>query len=300
MGLPKGWKSGFLLNSALWAKQYNTLKPKDPTKKPIILYITLENTMEQTVLRLMDHCKGDEYMKNLTSATPQDIIRTFEENNIASASDTESSIVMMYKANKSITVEDISTIIDDYNRNGKEVVFLIIDYLKRLRPLKVNKELRFDLGDISNDLSTLAKDKDIPILSAMQLNRPALSAVEQAGDDIYQAQSALDKIGGSNTGESLDIVQNADCVFTLAILAKPVVDEETNIKDYNDRWLNIKIVASRDRLGSPVTNFWQRFTDDNGMKLIEDANADVSTSILRFNKDDDNRPVKTRGKRVPV
>ena len=56
-------------------------------------------------------------------------------------------------------------------KEGKECVFLVQDYIKRIRSTVNHKELRFELSIISDEFKTIAKDREIPILTAMQLNR---------------------------------------------------------------------------------------------------------------------------------
>ena len=47
LGVAKGFKSGFLLNCAIYAKKYNRYRTKDPSKRPVIVYLTMENTMRR-------------------------------------------------------------------------------------------------------------------------------------------------------------------------------------------------------------------------------------------------------------
>ena len=87
-------------------------------------------------------------------------------------------------------------------KDGKECVFLVVDYLMRMKPEKANKngDLRLDLGTICNDLCDLARDYDIPILSASQMNREAIREIEKA-ETIDEKFSAAQRLNGSQTGE---------------------------------------------------------------------------------------------------
>ena len=61
LGLAKGWKSGMLLNMALHAKKYNTgIQTKDPNKTPVILFVTQENTINETLLRIWSYLYGND------------------------------------------------------------------------------------------------------------------------------------------------------------------------------------------------------------------------------------------------
>lgn len=299
LGLAKNFKSGFLLNSVFWAKKYNKdIKPKDPTKRPVILYITLENSINETFLRMLSYCEGDKF--KIEDHSPQDVTKILSAHRLFTPEDqSEMSIEFMYKSNNSINASDIDIIIDDYAKNGKEVVFLVVDYLKRLKAVNNHKELRIKLGNITDELHTLAVERDIPILTAMQLNRNAMSEVDQATS--FEAKiGALQKIGGSNVGESVDIIQNVDVAFTVAMISDLKLDENNKI-EYNDKFFNIKAVASRVRLGD-IDNFMYRFKPGNGMSLVEDANASISQAIINSHeiiKDKiANSQIKTSGKRT--
>ena len=276
LGVLKGWKSAFLLNSCIWAKRYNKLTPKDPTKKPIILYITLENTVEETFLRMVSHCENNSF--DCKAHTMQEISRIFEENKIFTPNDNSAEIVMIYRPNKSITVEDIKIIIEDLAKEGRETMFLAVDYLTRVRPQHPTKEVRFDLGSIADDLHALAVEKDIPVVSACQMNREALSDLETA-QNVEQKAAAFKKIGGSNIGESLAIIQNCDVAFSIGRINDIKLAEDGSV-DTIDKYLSIKMVANRCKNVSDIESFMHRFADNNDMKLLEDADAKTSTSII--------------------
>jgi replicative DNA helicase len=277
LGVAKGWKSGFLLSSAIWAKTFNDLKPKDPTKKPIILYLTLENSLRLTTGRLISYCRGNSY--DVKKCTLNEVATTLQQSEIFTPNDaSKPEIVMMYKSNKSVSVDDIKSIIDDFYKNGKEVVFLVIDYMKRIKPVEKAKDLRFDLSSIADDLHTLAVEKHIPILTAMQMNRMAISELDQA-TSFEQKIQALNRIGGSNVGESIDIIQNVDFAFTVARTVDAKLNEQGVVESV-DKFLTVKVVANRNKNVVDVDSFTQRFLEGNDMRLVEDADADVSTSIV--------------------
>lgn len=295
----KNWKSGFLLNSAIWAKQYNKLSAKDPNKKPIVLYLTLENTVDETIERILAHCKDNDY--RMEEHTTAENIKILSACGISTVDDkNDVGLEIMYKPNKSVSVQDIKTIIDNYYKNGKEVVFLVIDYLKRIRPPFMNKDLRLNLGDITDELHDLAIDKDIPILTAMQLNRGAISEMDNAVS-FEQKLAAFERIGGSNVGESIDIIQNVDFAFAMIRLIDMGLNEDGSI-NYIDKYLDFKVVASRYK-SSDITSFAHRFKENNDMCLIEDADAKIPTSIIGkntlINDKINGTDIKTRNVRHP-
>ena len=273
----KNWKSGFLLNSAIWAKKYNNLKAKDPTKKPIALYITLENSVEETLVRVCAHCEGNDF--KMADQTTNGLAKILSMYGIYTPNDSSDlGLEMLYKPNKSITVADIGVIMDDYEKQGKEVVFLAVDYLKRLRPSVITKDLRIDLGSIADELHVLAVERDIPIVTAMQLNRSAISELD-AADSFEKKLQAFNKIGASSVGESIDIPQNVDLTFTMVRTVDAKTNEITGEVESIDKYLNFRIVAARYNTGD-IDGFVHRFKEGNDMRLDEDADAQVSRSIV--------------------
>lgn len=173
LGLAKGWKSGYLLNSCLWACKYNKFETKDPNKKPVVLYISMENSVKETIKRVWSHCFGND--SNMSEHNPIEASRMLESAGYFTVNKPDSAeLVVVYRPNKSMNVSDIDSFIEDLEKQGKEVVFLVQDYLKRLRPQVPTKDLRLDLSSITDDLANLSKARNIPILTAMQLNKIGL------------------------------------------------------------------------------------------------------------------------------
>lgn len=296
----KNFKSGLLLLSSIWAKKYNpTLKAKDPTKKPVILYVTLENSTDETIVRTVSYCMGNNY--NIADHSLDDVARILKANGIYTENEDELNDVgleMIYRPNKSVTVADIGLIMDDYNKEGKEVIFLVVDYIKRIKPSVTTKEKYSDLGNIADELHVLAIDKDIPILTAMQLNRAAIAELD-AATSLEQKLAAFNRIGASNTGDSIEIAQNVDLAFTMVKTVNANANEQGEIESI-DKFLNFRIIASRYNTGD-VDGFIHRFKDGNDMCLEEDADCTVSKSIVNkktlIQQNIKDNGIKTRGPR---
>lgn len=273
----KNWKSGLLFTSCFWAKKYNNLKAKDPNKQPVILYITLENSIDESIVRMMGYCEGNNYM--MAEHTTVENMKILSAHGLYDPTDKSSAVIdMVYRPNKSITVKDIGLLMDEYEKMGKEVVYLAVDYIKRIRPEIVTKDLRLDLGGIADDLHVLAIERDIPIFTAMQLNRGAISEMDNA--DTFEAKlSAFNRIGASNAGESIDIPQNVDMCLTMVRNVDVKLDEFGNV-EHRDTFISIRVVASRYRT-SDIDSFIHPFEPGNDMKLVEDVNSSTSKSIIR-------------------
>lgn len=179
LALPGGGKSQILLKTALDIKKYNShIKASDPNKNPAVLVITMENDIDETVERIFNMVGIEDDIRNYT---PKQVIKLLkkegaltltEENNI--------DIVIKYYPNRSIDTNDLYTLISDMNDDGEEVIALILDYLKRIRPAEKGTNEKEELKNITNELKTLAKFYDIPVITAHQLNRNAASVVDAA------------------------------------------------------------------------------------------------------------------------
>lgn len=120
-------------------------------------------------------------------------------------------------------------------------------------------------------------EQDIPILTGMQLNRDAFRVLEEA-TTFDEKLRASDKLGASNVGESIDVVQNCDLSVIVNQMFKRQFNDDGDL-EFTDHYLYVKLIATRCKQPA-ITSFKHRFMDDNGMRLIEDINMahPVSTS----------------------
>lgn len=179
LAFPGGGKSQILLKSALDIKRYNGhIKAKDPNKNPGVLYITMENDIDETVERIFNMCGNSDDIRNYT---PKQVIKKLKRDGLLTLTEENNiDIIIKYYPNRSIDTNDLYTICQDLNDSGTEVIALILDYLKRIRPAEKAATEKEELKNITNELKTLAKTLDIPCISAQQLNRVAASVVDAA------------------------------------------------------------------------------------------------------------------------
>lgn len=179
LAFPGGGKSQILLKSALDIKKYNAhVKAKDPDKNPAVLYITMENDIDETVERIFNMCGNSEDIRNYT---PKQVIKKLRnEGQLSLTEENNIDVIIKYFPNRSIDTNDLYTIIKDLEDSGSEVIALILDYMKRIRPAEKGSSEKEELKNITNELKTLAKTLDIPVITAQQLNRVAASVVDSA------------------------------------------------------------------------------------------------------------------------
>lgn len=179
LAFPGGGKSQLLLSSALDIKKYNGhIKAKDPNKNPTVLYITMENSVEETVERIFNMTVSSDDIRNYT---PKQVIKKLREGaDLKLTDDNNIDIIIKYYPNRSIDTNDLYGIINDLNDDGKEVIALILDYVKRIRPAEFGANEKEELKNITNELKNLANYFDVPVITAQQLNRVASSVVDAA------------------------------------------------------------------------------------------------------------------------
>ena len=320
LGLPGAGKSIMLLKSALDARKFNpNFKPKTPGMKPAVLYITMENTFTETIERIWNMIT-DEPMINYSQDEVYDImceqlgitkilkddVTAYTKNedgtvekhtaqvieppkselnallNNEKKDEKNIEIIIQYYPYKSITTDDLYTIINDLREENVEVDMLVFDYIKRIDPANpVKDNLRMELDHIVNELKALAVVEDIPVVTAHQMNRAAASIVDQA---IRQGKSDVNKlVGRENVGDSWSVIETADFAATLGAEYK---------KGTDDKYMTINIVKRRriDMSESEFAKFTflaHPFAKNNGLRLIDDMNLDKVLSLQSLNSDID-------------
>lgn len=260
-GLPGEGKSLTLLNLAYQIKKYNKrYKPKDPTKIPCVVLLTQENTVRETVERLFNISSTSD---NIINFSPDQVINLFKtEGELYLTDESPVDIIIKYVPDNSVDTGYLYTLTEDLEDEGYEVICMIQDYVKRIRPTNFTGDLRLDLGTIVNEFKVYAAIKDIPVISASQLNRDASKHIDEA----RKANKAdlLRLLGRSNIGESMLMLENIDCGLLLA----PEYDQT------GAKFMGIQRIKIRYKAGDRE-HIYQPFTFGNEIKLIEDYDSPV-------------------------
>ena len=257
------WKSGILCSASFWAcdgqlnPRYET---KDPTRKPCVLFITGENDMFETVERMVSFGLG--HTVDLRNEDPDEVVRAMET---VFSSET-CAFEFKYRPSNTVSMHDVDIMVHDLYLEGKEVVMIVMDYIKRFKSTQQFRDQRhLELGSIVDDMSITAKRLNIPVVTGMQLNRGAYekfaSAMEK-GD-----MEAIKKLGANDAGESINVFENADCV---------IFQGRVPVESTNRLWLTMRRAKMRGKRTSSLDFFAQPFdVDENGdtneMRLQEDA-----------------------------
>ena len=256
-GLPGEGKSTTLLDLAIQLKKYNKdYKPKDPTKRPCVVLLTMENGERETVERLWAMLVDREEMTHYTVDEVMDILRT--EGELYLSDENPIDIIIKYVPGESVDTGYLYTLTEDLEEDGYEVKCMIQDYLRRIKAVyNSNADIRIQYGSIVDEFKIFSILKDIPLVTASQLNRDATKHIDE-GRKTNKAD-LIRLFGRSNIGESQLILENLDAAYFIV----PEYDNEGN------KYLGIQKVKSR--FFSMLEAFYQPYTAYSPIKFVEDA-----------------------------
>lgn len=273
-GMAGTFKSGMLLSLAYQLKKHNKgIQLKDPTKRPAIVILTMENTIKETVERLFNMST---VANDIREFTPEEVIAMLrQQGELYLNDDSPIDIVIKYKPNGSVDTSYLYTLVEELEDEGIETICLIQDYVRRIRSAYKQADIRLELGEVVNEFKVFASLKDIPVISAAQLNREASKTIETATQ--ANKSDLIRLLGRSNVGESMLMIDNLDWASLIAI-------------EY-DSLGNMYLGFNRIKMRSRKTNrsvFYQPFVKENTMRLVEDIYSPVPVfrDTLRDNVDE--------------
>ena len=280
-GLQGEGKSITLLDTALQIKRYNRkFKPKDPTKTPVVVYLTLENTKRETFQRLFVQ-SADAENQYTDYDVDQAISMMKNDGGLVVSDDNPIDIVIKAKAPDSVDTGYLYELNDDLADKGFEVICYIIDYLKIIK--SVNRfsasEERLKLGSVVKEFKSIAAELDIPIITASQFNRDANAKVDDARSNS-SSTNTIKLVGRANIGESMLILDNIDGNFM-------IVPEFIQGIAGTAKYLGIKLAKARYKPNLKAlegsTTIHQPYTRFDGIKLVEDVGR---TPVYKLTLDD--------------
>jgi hypothetical protein len=242
---------------AIQLKRYNRgYKCSDPTKRPAVLLFIMENSIKETVQRIFSMCVGKD-MLNYTKDEILDILRN--QGGLRITTDDPIDLIIKFKPNLSVDTSHLYTMVEDLEDEGYEIICVLQDYLKRIRSVDGNfgGDLRLQLGAIINEFKVFATLKNIPVITASQLNRVATSSIDEAR--IKNKADLVRLIGRANVGESNLILENSDWIALIA----PEYDKE------NNKFLGIQRVKSRYYIPGDFYCAFMPYIKDT-IKFVED------------------------------
>ena len=271
-GLPGEGKSMTMLNLALQLKKFNRdYKPKDPAKRPCIVYLTMENSLEETIERAHGILVAKDFDRKLSL---EELTAQFKNNGFAVTDDDPIDIVIKYIPANTVDTDYVYALYDELADSNKEVICMVQDYIKRIkcRDFEVlGKDPYMALGSVVDEFKQFAIDKDIPVITASQLNREAAKAIDE-GRKISR-NNLVECVGRNNIGESIKILENIDS----GIIIIPEKDAADN------PYMGFSLIKSRYGTNAPK-RFYHPFNPEKPVELLCDEGC--TTPVHRLTMTD--------------
>lgn len=212
-GLPGEGKSTVILNMMYQLKKYNRdYKTKDPTKRPCIVLLTMENTVTESVERLFGMATSHAHM---TDFSPENAIKMLrEDGELYLTDDSPIDLIIKFKPSNSVDTSYLYTLTEDLEDQGMEVIAMFQDYIGRIKSTERFQDTRLEYGAVTDEFKTYAEIKDVPIITVGQLNRDASKHIDEGRKTSKSDLVRL--IGRSNISESMLILNNIDAGFLIA------------------------------------------------------------------------------------
>lgn len=257
----------------IW-KYNNGFKTKDPTKKPCIVYLTMENFVIEYICALYHIMTRGKELKNCANA--DEAIAEFKKCKFEYGIDNNIEIVIKFKPVKSVSTDYLFRMTEELEEEGFETICVIQDYLMRLKPTVITKDTYEDLGTIVNDLKTFATIKQVPVITASQLNREAAKIVDESR--CNNQVNIINRISRSNIGDSVNIDRNLDA----SIIIIPEIGQD------NKKYMAFKLTKHRYPIDPRTrTLVYQPFYETSAIALEEDVGLPEPASKVTLGLDND-------------
>ena len=270
------FKSGTLWNITDQIRQFNPqIIPVENGMRKTILFITMENTIYETIIRLFD--MYNDTPKEITEMEVEEVANILrEKGHFEFTSDEGIDIEMRYYSDLEISTSNIYTLIQELADMGKKVIAVVLDYILKLDSDKEHYgDERLRISYAGRELKAMAQYFDIPVITAMQINRE--------GNNILEASMQENKedigrfIGASFVGQCWDLIQESDWVCFINI----------EMQKSTGKWFltfkRLKIRGKKDPLA--VDYFNHPFVNNNGIRLEPDVNKPEPLSIISLASD---------------
>lgn len=264
-----GGKSFTMLDLAMQIKKYNKdLIPKDPTKIPTIVFLTMENSEVENASRLLGMVSGGKTFNDYSLDASLDV---FRNNGLGYSKDDPIDIMMIYKPNLSINTDYLYALVDKLRESGREPICVFQDHIKRIRPTNKRNDLRLDLGEIINEFKAFANEFEIPVITDSHLNREASRTLDE--NVVSNKKDLIRSLGSFNVSESFLMIDNCDVGI--------IINKEMDAHEL----LHMGFKCIKTRTKCDLDLFYQPYQNNNTIKLVEDVD-DVVPSLRRSLKDD--------------
>ena len=275
------FKSGTLLNIAEQIRRFNPQIPAyENGLRKCILFITLENSIEETVERIYDmYCETNGNMRDDDTQQVIDALRKNGGYEFTATSGID--IFMKYAGNLEINTGEIHVYIKELREKGYMPICIILDYIKRIDSVhNSNGDERVRMSFVAKELKSIAQYYEIPMITAMQLNREGNSIIDAAMRESKQDVARF--VGSSSIGNAWDIIEDSDWVC----LINPEIQISTGMKFLTFKRLKIRGKSETTENGAtPIDYFKHPFEIDRGIRLQTDVDKDHGVSLMSLATD---------------
>ena len=270
------FKSGTLLNLADQIRRFNPqIIPVENGLRKCVLFITLENSIEETVERLYDMYSGmDADLRNMSTEEVIDTLR--EEGGLDFRNGGGIDICFRYAGNLEISTADIYGIVTDMNNKGLAPICIVLDYIKRIDSAhNSNGDERVRMSFVAKELKTIAQYYQIPVITAMQLNREGNSIIDSAMRDSKQDVARF--VGTSSIGNAWDIIEDSDWVCLINLELQ---------KSTQRLFLTFKRLKIRGKKIPMASDYFNHpFINAKNIRLEPDVDKESTISIMSLAND---------------
>lgn len=211
-----GFKSGTMLNFALMIKDNPLNKISDIYKeglKPVVLYVSRENTMRQTTDRALCYYG---YNQRELSKMPRTQYKELVRKHLSANKETGIGISFRTSPKGKMTVKDYYHLDNEYRNKGFKMIMVFDDYIKHLgvnltEADKAEKKMPGDKK--AEEISDLTRALMIPFFTAGQLNRvgmDVLSEKKKLGEDYIKYIGPHHMEGSVNASHSYEMIMGGD------------------------------------------------------------------------------------------
>lgn len=287
-----GGKSFTMIDLAMQIKKYNKdYVPHDPTKIPTIVFLTMENSEDENVSRMMSMVSG----KTFNDYTLEDSMDVMRKNGLGYSESDPIDIIMVYKPNLSVNTDYMYALVDKMREMGREPICFFQDHIKRIRPVNKRNDMRLDLGEIINEFKAFANEFGIPVITDSHLNRDASKTLDDSSSTNSNKKDLIRSLGSFNVSESFLMIDNCD----VGIIINKEIDSHEMLH------MGFKCIKTRTKCD--IDLFYQPYVQNNPIKLVEDVNntipsfrrslrEDMSTNMIsRISRRNDFNSIKHHG-----
>jgi replicative DNA helicase len=231
---------------------------KSSNNSNIYLYITLENLIDESLLRLYQMMFEKDQLKALRDINNGIDIKKVVADRIKSSG---CSVIFKYFQKYSISCTDIMMHLDDViDQYGKDSIRgLYVDYLDLLKADITNELYRLELGFITSGLKDIAVKYNIPVITVSQLGR-----------SVYRNTDSK-SLNMDMMSESIKKIEHADFI---ALMSKnQTKDDEVHLKVTKNR-------CGKDNFSIDFKVNFKHYKFLNGLKISNDNRSDITSDQI--------------------